>query len=202
MILRYLLLLCLLGAAAAAQAECECIWRGSFTSVQEHTDLVVTARVVASQGNSIDLELSETWRGTNYQPTIRVWLNSSGLCRPEVEHFPLDSSWVMALERIDEQVPGGFNPSTPNISYGRVGDYTLSSCGGYWLSLHGEVVTGNLAGGTRWEHNPKMSPVLSVLVAAFVAGEIDADALKEASQLDPELQRLQLDTRSFLRQQR
>ena len=41
-----------------------------------------------------------------------------------------------------------------------------------------------------------------VAVAAFVAGEIDADALKKASELDPELQRLQLDTRSFLRQQR
>ncbi|MCX2983328.1 delta-aminolevulinic acid dehydratase [Halieaceae bacterium IMCC14734] len=199
---RHLLWLCLLGSASAAQAECECIWQGPFTRVQQHTDLVVTGQVIASQGNSIDIEHSETWRGTNYQPTIRVWLNSGELCRPEVEQFPLESSWVMALQRIDEQVPGGFNPSTPNISYGRVGDYTLSSCGGYWLSLHGEVVTGNLASGTRWEHNPKMSPVLSELVAAFVAGEIDADALKQASELDPELQRLQLDTRSFLRQQR
>jgi hypothetical protein len=200
--LRCLLWVFLMGFASAARAECECIWQGPFTSVQQHTDLVVAARVVASSGNSIDLEIGQTWRGKTYQSQIRVWLNSGELCRPEVDQFPLQSSWVMALDRIDEQVPGGFNPSTPNISFGRIGDYSLSSCGGYWLSLHEDVVTGNLAGGTRWEHNPKMSPVLSELVADFVAGEIDADTLKEASKVDPEVQRLQLETRSFLRQQR
>lgn len=200
--LRCLLWVLLMGFASAARAECECIWQGPFTNVQQHTDLVVTGRVVASQGNSIDVEIGQAWRGKTYHSQIRVWLNSGQLCRPEIDQFPLQSSWVMALDRIGEQVPGGFNPSTPNISYGRVGDYSLSSCGGYWLSLHDDVVTGNLAGGTRWEHNPKMSPVLSELVAAFVAGEIDADALKEASKEDPQVQRLQLETRSFLRQQR
>ena len=43
----------------------------------------------------------------------------------------------MALFRIEQDVPGGFNPNTPNVSYGRPGDYSLSSCGGYWLSRSG-----------------------------------------------------------------
>ena len=200
--MRWLLLLCLLCISAVARADCECLWQGPFTSVQQDTDLVVAGRVVASKGNSIDVTISQTWRGAQYLQRIRIWLNSSTLCRPDADQFPVNSDWVLALDRIDELAPGGFNPSTPNISYGRVGDYSLSSCGGYWLSLHDGVVTGNLASGTRWEHNPKMSPVLTELVASFVAGEIDAQALREASKLDPELQRLQLETRSFVRQQR
>ena len=68
----------------------------------------------------------------------------------------------MALHRIDEDVPDGFNPHTPNVSYGRVGDYALSSCGGYWLSQSGDWVTGNLVEAPRWERAPKMTPVLLI----------------------------------------
>jgi hypothetical protein len=96
-------------------------------------------------------------------------------------------------------VPGGFNPATPNVSYGRIGDYSLSSCGGYWLSRHGDTVTGNLVNAPRWERDPPMTPVLLDLVAAYVAGNADAAALLTASQEDPALRELILDTRAFLR---
>ena len=46
-----------------------------------------------------------------------------------------------------------------------------------------------------------MSPVLLDLVVDFVRGKLDEAVLQEASKENPELQRLQLDTRSFLRQQ-
>ena len=75
---------------------------------------------------------------------IRVWLKTADYCRPEPELFPPGSEWVMALFRIEQDVPGGFNPNTPNVSYGRPGDYSLSSCGGYWLSRSGDWVSGNL----------------------------------------------------------
>jgi hypothetical protein len=105
----------------------------------------------------------------------------------------------MALDRIEEQVPGGFNPQTPNVSYGRIGDYSLSSCGGYWLSQHGDRVTGNLVNAPRWERDPPMTPVLLDLVAAYVAGQVDSEALLQASEEDPALRELMLDTRAFLR---
>ena len=44
-----------------------------------------------------------------------------------------------------------------------------------------------------------MTPVLLDLVAAFVAGEVGADALLEASKAAPALRELMLDTRQFLR---
>lgn len=189
----------LICASTGAQADCECLWRGAFVDVQAEADLVITGEVIAAKGNSIDLQVEQQLRGDEPGQTVRVWLKAADYCRPEPDRFQLGSRWVMALERIDEQVPGGFNPHTPNISYGRVGDYALSSCGGFWLSLMGERVTGNLVDAPRWDHAPKMNPVLLDLVAAHVRGELNRDALREAAAEDPALRDLILDTRAFLR---
>ena len=137
-------------AANIAWAECDCLWQGSFAEVQARADLVVSGTVARGKGNSVDLAVERTLRGGSDEPEIRVWLKTADYCRPEPELFPPGSEWVMALFRINEDVPGGFNPNTPNVSYGRVGDYSLSSCGGYWLSRSGDWVTGNLAQAPRW----------------------------------------------------
>ena len=196
------LLLLLTLQAATVYAECDCIWQGPFSKVQADTDLVLSATVVASRGNSIDLQIQQVLRGNTFTDPVRVWLDTGELCRPAAGTFPLETQWVMALDRIDESVPGGFNPNTPSISFGRIGDYSLSICGGYWLSQAENLVSGNLSGGPRWEMNPKMSPVLLDIVAGFVLGELDEETLKEAGRVDPELQELILETRLFLRQQR
>jgi hypothetical protein len=196
---RHALVLLLLLPWLEAGAECECLWQGSFADIQADSDLVVTGMVVTSKGNSIDLLAGQALRGPLHQRQIRIWLKTGDYCRPEVELFPVQSTWVMALDRIDETVPGGFNPNTPNISYGRVGDYQLSSCGGYWLKLEGDAVTGNLVDAPRWAREPQMTPVLLEVVAAYVRGEIDQEALLDASREDPELRDLKLDTKAFLR---
>lgn len=189
----------LLLVAPLATAECECLWEGSFADVQGKASLVIAGEVVDGKGNSVDLAVHERMRGTPGAEPIRIWLQTGSYCRPEPELFPVGSRWVMALDRIEEDVPGGFNPNTPNISYGRIGDYQLSSCGGYWLKWEGDAVTGNLVDAPRWNHEPKMTPVLLEVVSAFVAGRIDADALLQASREDPALRELRLDTRAFLR---
>lgn len=198
---RPLTLLTLLLAAlpAFADPECSCLWQGSFDEVQAETDLVVSATVIATKGNSIDLAVDQRLRGSDERSDLRVWLKTANYCRPEVELFPIGSQWVMALDRIRESVPGGFNPNTPNFSYGRVDDYSLSSCGGYWLAQSGEVVTGNLVAAPRWVREPEMTPVLLELVSGYVNGEVSRDALIEASKQDPALRDLMLDTRAFLR---
>ena len=123
----------LLSGTTAAGAECECLWEGSFSEVQAQTQLVVSGTVIAGKGNSIDIEINQLLRGKEPHKQVRIWLKTGNYCRPETELFPLASQWVMALHKIEEIVVGGFNPGTPNISYGRVGDYSLSSCGGFWL---------------------------------------------------------------------
>ena len=108
---------------------------------------------------------------------------------------------MLALNKITEDIPGGFNPNTPNISYGRIGDYSLSSCGGYWLQLTENVVSGSLSEGPRWDMSPKMTPVLLNVVTAFVQGKIDRQALIAAAEEDTTAKELMLDTKSFLRDQ-
>ena len=185
--------------AANTWAECECLWQGSFSDVQADTDLVVSGTVRSGKGNSIDLDIEDLLRGEEKLSTIRVWLKTGDYCRPEPDLFPADSQWVMALHQIDEQIPGGFNPNTPNLSYGRIGDYALSSCGGYRLARSDNWVTGNLVKAPRWNHEPKMTPVLLEVIAAYVAGDVTVEALEEASRFDPALRELMLDTKAFLR---
>ncbi len=197
--MRYLLLALLFRTLPVA-AECECLWQGAFIDVQGDTDLVISGEVVAASGNSIDMRVQRNLRGDLYLETVRVWLDTGDLCRAGLENFPLQSTWVMALHRIDEVPPGGFNPNTPNVSFGRVGDYSLSRCGGYWLRQAENMVSGNLTGGPRWEMEPKMSPILLELVAGYVDGSIDAKTLDEAGRVDPALQELIINTRLFLRQ--
>lgn len=179
--------------------ECECLWQGSFADVQAASDLVVTAKVIATKGNSIDLQAQSTLRGAQPTAPLRVWLKTGGYCRPEVSLFPLGSRWVFALHKIQSLPADAFNPATPNVSFGRLGDYTLSSCGGYWLKLRENYVTGNLIKAPRWVREPKMTPVLLDLVADFVAGDLPAEHLLKATREDPALRELMLDTRSFLR---
>jgi hypothetical protein len=200
---RYLALLLALACLAAtpgARAECECLWQGSFAEVEARTDLVVSGTITSGKGNSIDLAIDRVLRGEPDQPDIRIWLKTGDYCRPEPELFPAGSDWVMALFRIKEDVPGGFNPHTPNVSYGRVGDYRLSSCGGYWLNRSGDWVTGNLVQAPRWVREPEMTPVLLDLVADYVDGKVDARALATASREDPAVRELMLDTKAFLRE--
>lgn len=185
---------------AAPEEECSCLWQGSFAEVQAQTDLVAAVTVLGGKGNSLDVTVDQLLHGREFNEEVRLWMKARDYCRPDAEEFPIGTRWVMALYRITEEVPGGFNADTPNISYGRIGDYRLSSCGGYWLQLHENRVTGNLVNAPRWERQPKMTPVLLDLLAAYIRGEVDSEALLEASREDPALRELMLDTKEFLRQ--
>jgi hypothetical protein len=179
-------------------AECGCLWEGSFAEVQAGADLVVAGTVEQRKGNSIDIAIGRTLRGEGWREQVRVWLKTGDYCRPPAEDFPEGSRWVLALSRIEAVPEDGFNPATPNQSYGRKGDYLLSSCGGYWLRWTGDAVTGNLVDAPRWAREPEMTPVLLDVLEAYVAGRIDKARLKEASREDPALRELMLNTRQFL----
>lgn len=180
---------------------CTCIWEGSFADVQAKADVVVAATAVRRKGNSVDFRVEESLREDPYRDELRVWMQTRDYCRPDAETFPDGSRWVLALKRIREVPEGGFNPGTPNESFGRIDDYYLSSCGGYWLRYEGEAVTGNLVNAPRWAREVEMTPVLIDLLRAFLNGTASADALAEATKENPELNELLLDTKSFLRGQ-
>ena len=192
-----------LGQPDATGADCGCLWEGSFSEVASTTDLVVLAEVQTIKGNAIDLVPEQVLQGDFWLDTLRVWMQTRDYCRPPADDFPVGSRWVMALTQIQEVPEGGFDPSTPNQSFGRPYDFTLSSCGGYWLRVNGSAAIGNLVPGMpRFYHQPEMSPVLVDLVAGHLKGTVSTEALIEASRERPAaVDELILDTRSFLRGQ-
>ena len=194
----------LFATSAMAQPDvgCECLWQGSFAEIADNSDVIVLGEVVAVKGNAIDLAIEAQLQGAVYFDPMRIWMRAKDYCRPEVARFSQGSRWIFALQRIDSVPAGGFDPSTPNVSYGRKGDWQLSSCGGYFLAVTGETVRGNLVPSmTRWDDNPKMQPVLVDLVSAFIDGRAEIADLEAAVVEDPALKALKLNTRSFLRGQ-
>lgn len=193
----------LLAQSDAMGADCGCLWEGSFSEVAPTADLIVIGEVRSIKGNAVDLVPEQILKGAPWLDTLRVWMQTRDYCRPPAAHFPAGSRWIMALSEIREVPEDGFNPSTPNQSFGRPFDYTLSSCGGYWLRVQGNTATGNLVPDMpRFYHEPDMSPVLVDLVKGYITGTVSTEVLTEASRERPEaVNELILDTRSFLRGQ-
>mgnify|MGYP000064817709 FL=1 len=193
----------LLAQSDAMGADCGCLWEGSFSEVAPTADLIVIGEVRSIKGNAVDLVPEQILKGAPWLDTLRVWMQTRDYCRPPATHFPAGSRWIMALSEIREVPEDGFNPSTPNQSFGRPFDYTLSSCGGYWLRVQGNTATGNLVPDMpRFYHEPDMSPVLVDLVKGYITGSVSTEVLTEASRERPEaVNELILDTRSFLRGQ-
>ena len=176
------------------------MWEGSFAEVAPESDLVVLGSVSRKKGNAIDVEVDVTLAGPDWETLPRVWLKTGNYCRPEADQFSEGQRLILALKKLTELPDDGFNPSTPSVSYGRVGDYELSSCGGYWLTVEGLRASGNLVPGMpRYSHEPKMSPVLVGHVIAYLKGAASLASLIKASEEDPELEALRRDSRGFLR---
>jgi len=206
-----ILLLCLsfpsLPVFAAPPDTCQCIWQGSFNRVIAKADLIVSGKIIARKGNSMDLTIDRTLldrasNGKEFNEDIRVWGFDGQQCRPEVKEFPLESHWLFALKKIITDSPDRFNPNTPNIGFGRINDYYLSMCGAYWLQVHENFVTGNLLNGQRWEwNNDEMNPVLIDLIEAYAKGIVPLQALAEAAKPQTAAKKLLEETKSFLNQQ-
>lgn len=178
---------------------CECLWQGAFDEVYENADLLAHARVTDIKGNSADLQLLQTFSGVEHRQHIRLWTDTGSLCRPKISEFSQGSEWILAAQRIDAPPADGFNPFKPNISFGRQGDYYLSSCGVYWLPVKGGRVSGNILEATRWQYlDPKKTPVIMPLFTGWLEGSISDQQLSEAARPQRQSRELLNDTKIFL----
>jgi hypothetical protein len=160
---------------------CECLWEGPFKSVYADTDLVVYGEVGAAQGNGFDLIVDTVFQGSEYREQIRIWGKKDDLCRPDAEQFTPGSHWVMALKRIDNPPADAFNPFKANISFGRQDDFSLSSCGVYWLPVKQQRVSGNILDGSRWQYlDTKKTPVIMPVFEAWMKNILPDAAIAEA----------------------
>jgi len=208
---RLLLVLSLL--APLASRACECLWQGAFVDVVDHADLVVSGRVTAQRGNSLDLDIDQVLLGREHRERLRVWgdpvpaggrATPGSRCRAELATFVPGSQWVLALQRIRELPPAGFNPNTPHVGHGRLDDYSLSRCGVYWLQRDGRVVSGNILRSPRWEYRSQPAPVvLHELLVDHLQGRLPRASLNEAARPRDRRHTRQLmeQTRDFLQDQ-
>lgn len=197
-----LLTLLLVFHSNSVSANCDCLWQGSFNRAAPRADLIASGTVIASRGNAIDLRVDTIIAGKEYREVIRVWGDNGKLCRPSIESFSVDSQWLLAVYRISEIPDDGFDPNTPNISFGREQDYFLSKCGAYWLSLNNGYVSGNLINGQRWQwQDKKMNPVLLELIDAYLRGVLPDQALIEAAKPQTASKKLMEETKSFIETQ-
>lgn len=194
------LLLALLVTRGALAQDCDCLWQGPFIDAQQRADLVLQGTVTAQRGNSFDLSVEHRLRGEIYLDTVRIWGAYPGTCRPPAAAFQPGTRWIMAVDSIDQVPPGGFNPATPGVSFGRAGDYSLSRCGVYWLPVREDLVHGNLAGRHRWQYdNPQAEPIRPELLAAWLQGDVPRETLEKSAAPNPEARRLRAETQRFLR---
>lgn len=181
---------------------CSCIWEGNFTDIDKGNVTIVLGTVLSHKGNSMDLAVDEVLQGQLYREEIRIWGKKGNLCRADLDNFAANSEWLLVLEPITDVPDDGFNPSTPNISYGRVGDFSLKRCGVYWLEHRNGYLRGNLDDDKRWLYlDKKKSPISLTLIRRYLAGSADKALLAEAAKTPPEKNELSTDTRAFLMQQ-
>lgn len=179
---------------------CDCLWQGAFVDSQQHADLIVAGRVISHSGNSMDLAVAQVLRGEEFQPEIRIWGDNGKLCRPSIYQFERDTQWVLALQRIDSVPADGFDPNTPNLSYGRERDYAISRCGVNWLQQRDGFVHGNVVEAGRWQYKDEQrAPVLFELLQGWLDGDVPLQALQLANAKDTRSRELLNETRVQLR---
>ncbi|MEH6606111.1 MAG: hypothetical protein V7711_11040 [Pseudomonadales bacterium] len=152
-------------------AACDCQWQGPFSWLVDESDTIIHGEVVSHKGNSFDIWVETVLKGKEFQEVVRLWGTMGDDCRAEVKDFPFATHWVFALRKIKHIPDGGFNPSTPNISFGRVGDYELLRCGAYWLKAEGDKVSGNITSIFDWDYAPAMTPIPILLLQDFIDGK-------------------------------
>lgn len=194
-------------ASAQPPTACQCLWQGAFIDIVKQADFIISGTVQQQKGNSADIKVERVFVDKEvgqkeFRQQIRAWGNDGKRCRPSIDPFIPGSQWLLALNKITDIPEDGFNPNTPNLSFGRQHDYYLSSCGVFWLRLQDDYVSGPLVKSERWQwQDETMNPVLIDLVAAYLDGVLPKTALVEAAKPQTEAKRLLEETKSFLRQQ-
>jgi len=124
-------------------SACSCMWGGPFTKVALGTELIVLGEVTSHYKNSMDVNVLEVFKGIQESKTIRVWGDTGALCRPYVSHFPIGTTWLLAVQKTTGEHPPSFwerlFPSP------RTSDYAISICGDFWLQVRDERAVGRIA---------------------------------------------------------
>jgi hypothetical protein len=126
---------------------CSCVWGGPFSKVALHKAVIILGEVLSYHKNSMDVQIIEVIRGTEDRKTIRIWGDNGALCRPYVTHFPIGTTWLLAIsalptKTVSEQLKSGSEEGF--ISSPANKEYAISVCGELWLKVSHEEAVGRI----------------------------------------------------------
>jgi hypothetical protein len=156
------------GSSRVALA-CSCGWAGGFLKVAGNTQLIVTAKVLSYDKNSMHLQVLRTLKGSAAS-SIRVFGDNGAQCRPYVTTFPIGTTWVFAVSGQRAPEAGEAAPH-----------YQISICGRYYLGLDGETVSGAIQPSAQYDDNQKLP--LADLIKKLGSSEPSAMEVRTASDL-------------------
>jgi hypothetical protein len=118
---------------------CTCANNRPFFDVTANVDLIVLGEPISyqdvsqfsSQPLSADVEIQRVLKGNVSLEKIRVFGDNGALCRPYVTKFPLNTTWVFALN---------FLSNGPNGEP----QYAISNCGEFSLKVKAGRVIGRI----------------------------------------------------------
>lgn len=145
------LALLLVAALAPDAFGCSCVpVRRPFLMAARESPWVVRGRVLRHTGGDpatrypdteMDVEVLEVLAGEVEKKVIGVSGDPGNQCRPYVAGFPVGTEWVLALgyaAKSKEDVEALVMPGPDK------GDYSISSCGTYWLAVKDGKVAGDI----------------------------------------------------------
>jgi len=127
---------------------CDCNYQGGFMIVAPITEFIALVKVTKHLTYkdiydqqipmSMEVEIIEVYKGTETRKTVTVWGDNGALCRPYLSQFAAGKYYVIAFYRGSDGLKGLVHRDEKTT------DYSISSCGQYWLNA--DIVTQTATG--------------------------------------------------------
>ena len=123
----------------SAVFACTCINSRPFFDITSNVDLIVIGKPISygevssfsNEPLSVDVEIQRVLKGNVALEKVRVFGDNGALCRPYVTKFPLNTTWVFALNFLSTGANG--EPQ-----------YSISNCGEFSLKVKAGRVFGRI----------------------------------------------------------
>ena len=105
----------ILGCTTSAVFACSCLPPSkSFLETLPNADLIIVGKATSYHGLgastniplAVDVEVQRVLKGSNASQEVRVFGDNGALCRPYVTKFPLNTTWVFALNLLSTGANG------------------------------------------------------------------------------------------------
>ncbi|HMK24551.1 MAG TPA: hypothetical protein VK483_00875 [Chitinophagaceae bacterium] len=90
---------------------------------------------------SMEVEITEIYKGNDDRKTVTVWGDPGNLCRPYLSQFKEGAYYVIAFD------PAGRSANEKET------DYSISICGAFWLNadIEKQIASGDINSGKQSE---------------------------------------------------